>query len=320
MKHVFLVTVFLLLLLVPIFPEDVTVYVTPTGSTYHTRDCRHYSDSCISLPLSEALYSGYRPCRSCLPPVESEQEAPVYTVEPLALPLCDHPEDIIHYKGFSLLYSEEHEQPAWVAYLLTADEERLSLPRPNNFRPDPNIATDSATQDDYDDAAYVSEPGVEPSKYARGHLAPHADMDWDFIAVSQSYLYSNMSPQVPEFNGSGGLWYRLEAWQRKQAAACGGVYIVSGPVLTDGPYREIGPNGVDVPLRYYKVILDFLLPDIKAVGFIVPNEVNSMSIFEFAVPVNEVETLTGLDFFPLLDDELEESLESSVWGGNLSEN
>jgi endonuclease G len=68
-----------------------------------------------------------------------------------------------------------------------------------------------------------------------------------------------MSPQQPGFNR--GIWKRLEEWVRDQAEANGEVYIVTGPVLTDGPYEEIGPNGVDIPKRYYKVILDYKEPE-----------------------------------------------------------
>ena len=73
---------------------------------------------------------------------------------------------------------------------------------------------------------------------------------------------------------------------------------------------EIGSNGVDVPKRYYKVILDYVEPELKAIGFILPNEKSSLPLSVYAVPVDQVEDVTGLDFFYLLEDGQEERLES----------
>ncbi len=126
--------------------------------------------------------------------------------EPLALPYTADPAAIQHYAGFALLYSEPHEQPAWVAYLLTDDEVQGTLSRTNNFRADPGISTGSAALSDY-----------RGSGYDRGHLAPAADMKWSSAAMSESFLMSNMTPQVPGFNR--GIWKKLEAWVREQAAA-----------------------------------------------------------------------------------------------------
>ncbi len=207
--------------------------------------------------------------------------------EPLALPYTADPAAIQYYAGFALLYSEPHEQPAWVAYLLTDDEVLGTLTRTNNFRADPGISTGSAALADY-----------KGSGYDRGHLAPAADMKWSSTAMSESFLMSNMIPQAPGFNR--GIWKKLEAWVRDQTMANQEVYVVSGPVLTDGPYQEIGPNGVDIPKRYFKVILDYMEPELKAIGFILPNEKSSLPLSAYAVPVNRVEVITGLDFFYLL--------------------
>jgi len=310
----------LYIITIPIFlslagcPEDPVVYVAPTGKVYHTEDCSSLRDRKIPVPLSEALFSGYTPHRACSPPTETNVPPPEYEVEPLVLPYCEDPERIIRYKGFVLLYNEEYEQASWVAYLLTKEEEAGALDRPKNFRPDVNIETGSASQDDYDVKGYIPEPGAEPKKYDRGHLAPDADMDWDFLAVSQTYLFSNMSPMVPKFNS--GIWAKLEDWVREQVKASEEVYVVTGPVLTNGPYQEIGPNMMDVPKRYFKVILDYKEPEIKTIGFIIPNEPSDEPLANYAMSVNQVETETGLEFFHSLENAQEEELESQVYIGN----
>lgn len=125
--------------------------------------------------------------------------------------------------------------------------------------------------------------------------------------MSASFLLSNMSPQLQGFNR--GVWKRLESLVRVWAQQEGAVYVVTGPVLS--PIDVIGPNDVTVPSAYYKVLLDVTEPDIKAIGFVLPHRASSRSLAVFAVPIDSVEHITGLDFFPVLDDTIEEALESA---------
>ena len=203
------------------------------------------------------------------------------------------------YKGFDLGYNEAGEQASWVVYVLTKDEVvNGSVSRSDNFRADTSISTGSASLADY-----------RGSGYDRGHLAPAGDMTWDKEAMSQSFLLSNMSPQSPSFNR--GIWADLEATIRTFAATEGSVYVVTGPVLTDGPYDTIGDNGVSIPNAYYKVVLDYNEPEKKAIGFVLPNEGSDKDLSKFATSVDEIEELTEIDFFPQLPDEEETVLESS---------
>ncbi|MFA6688934.1 MAG: DNA/RNA non-specific endonuclease [Sphaerochaetaceae bacterium] len=216
----------------------------------------------------------------------------------LELPASRPGDQIIRHEGYTLCYNEEHEQPDWVAYELTREEVYGSEERKDNFRPDPQVATGSATLDDY-----------RGSGYDRGHLIPAADLKWSAEAMSDSFYLSNMSPQDPQFNR--GIWGTLEGVVRNFAATEESVYVVTGPVLTDGPYKTIGKNKVSVPKRYYKVVLDYREPEIKAIGFLLPNEGSKKSVQSFAVSVADVEAATGLDFFPLLPDDIEARLERS---------
>ncbi|MDY0287427.1 MAG: DNA/RNA non-specific endonuclease [Sphaerochaeta sp.] len=219
-------------------------------------------------------------------------------VQDLELPANPEGRPITRHTGFSLLYDEDHEQPLWVAYHLTQEELYGTEKRKDNFRSDPTIVTESATLADY-----------RGSGYDRGHLIPAADLSWSEEAMSDSFYMSNMSPQEPQFNR--GIWSTLEATVRNFADTEGEVYVVTGPILTDGPYKTIGDSQVTVPKHYYKVILDYAEPDFKAIGFVLPNEGSSERVELFATTLREVEQLTNLDFFHLLPDALEEKLESS---------
>ena len=309
-KHIFLIFLILIITL-PTFSEDLTVYITKSGSKYHAESCSSLSSSAIPISLESALSQGYEPCNRCNPPTEvpvrNQQSFTAIAVadkEALALPYTDHPEQIIEHEGYSLLYSEEHEQPYWVAYLLTAEELSGNVNRTDNFRSDNSIQTSSASLSDY-----------RGSGYDRGHLAPAADMEWSTEAMKDSFYLSNMSPQLPGFNR--GIWKKLEEWIRDEAVDNSEIYVVTGPVLTDRPYQTIGENEVAVPNYYYKVLLDYTEPDLKAIGFLLPNESSKQPLSDYAVSVDEVEDLTGLDFFYLLDDTVEAQLEGAyefaVW-------
>ena len=217
--------------------------------------------------------------------------------EELSIPAYSKDDIVIQHTGYTLCYSEEHEQPYWVAYLLTADEVFASeSSREDNFMEDPSIPTGSATLADY-----------RGSGYDRGHLCPAADQAWSEKAMYDSFYLSNMSPQTHAFNA--GIWLNLESAVRSMAAQNSEICVVTGPVLTDGPYHSIGANKVSVPNAFYKVILDYYGDEHKAIGFVLHQD-DKGSLKTFAVPVDYVEALTNIDFFPMLDDAEEKVLEA----------
>ncbi len=235
-----------------------------------------------------------------LAPSEAEYvHIPTSGIADLELLYFEKTDMVISHPGFTLLYDEEHEQALWVAYHLTREELYGLFERKDNFRSDPSIPTESASLADY-----------RGGGYDRGHLIPAADLTWSEEAMGASFYMSNMSPQATAFNR--GIWSDLEAVVRNFADTEGSVYVVTGPVLTDGPYKTIGPNQVSIPNAYYKVILDYQEPELKAIGFVLPNEGSKEDLTNFATTVREVEEITGLDFFHRLSDPQEELLETTL--------
>lgn len=201
--------------------------------------------------------------------------------------------------SFCLGYSEEHEQAAWVCYKLTKSEViNKVVKRTDNFRPDPEIITKSTELIDY-----------KGSGYDRGHLAPAGDMGWSYNSMSQSFFLSNISPQQPGFNR--GIWKNLEETVRSWAVQNEEIFIVTGPLLTEG-LNSIGPNHVSVPDFYYKVILDYYGPEKKGIAFLLPNKASNEHLTKYVKSINDIELVTGLDFFHELPDLEEDQLESSV--------
>jgi endonuclease G len=222
----------------------------------------------------------------------------------LGYPLAHTGDTILTYTGFHLAYNEQFEQAAWVAYVLTRDEiESGTIERTNNFRSDTSIVTGSASLADY-----------RGSGFDRGHLAPAGDMKWDQLAMSQSFLMSNMSPQLPAFNR--GIWRKLETEVRNWALEKDSLYVITGPLFSPAD-SLIGKNGVGVPGYYFKVLVDLSPPDHDMIAFLLPNSGSSEDLIQFAITVDSLEQLTAYDFFSVApDQEMIEWLEQRIEPGN----
>lgn len=202
------------------------------------------------------------------------------------------------YREFTISYSEKHEQPYWVAYELTADELKIQRSRKDYFKSDTNISTKSASLSDY-----------SGSGYDRGHLCRASYCKRSTESYKESFLMSNISPQLPKFNRAGGNWYRLEEMEVNIANREGKIYSVSGSIFNDN-LGHIGNNQVTIPGYFYKVFLS-LNNEPKAVAFIFRHSNEKTSdLWTTAVSVDSLELITNIDFFPALDDKIEERIES----------
>ena len=229
-------------------------------------------------------------------------------LEAVGLPSAQY----IQHSALALEYSEPHEQARWVAHIILPDIAAGAVFRSNDFRPDPLVPTGSAVEADYflktikPDSSWA----YDGFGFDRGHLAPSADFRWSAKALSESYFYSNMSPQRAVFNR--GRWSELESALRDYVYSHPEtqLYVVTGPVLDDSlPVIERAVHRVAIPRRFFKVALDLRAG--RAIGFVMPNEELPYPIEHYAVPVDEVERLTGLDFFNRLDDSREAALENA---------
>jgi endonuclease G len=206
---------------------------------------------------------------------------------------------IVNHKNYSLSYREDHEQAEWVAYKLTRNNlKKPNVSRTGRFNPDYDVKTRSAYHRDY-----------TGSGYTRGHLAPAGDMAHNIEAMQESFLMSNISPQLRSFNN--GIWKELEEQVRDWAFSAGELYVVTGPVLTDLSLRKIGENKVSVPDRFYKVVLDLSGKKERSAAFLIPNSLSTSPLSEYSLSIDSIEALTGIDFFnDLLNEKEEDRLES----------
>lgn len=206
------------------------------------------------------------------------------------------PSQMVKYEGFSLSFNKKMHVPNWVVWELTGEEVAGTYPRKDNFRGDDNVAG-SAEKWDY---SY--------SGYDRGHMAPAGDLKWSKKAMDESFYMTNMCPQAKSLNT--GAWKRLEEKCRQWATIDGSIIIVCGPVLTDPINEYIGDSRVAVPQRFFKVILSPYVDEPRGIGFIMPNSKVPGGMQAAAVSIDEVERVTGLDFFSSLPDEIENKVES----------
>ncbi|EKM33236.1 putative endonuclease [Vibrio harveyi] len=200
--------------------------------------------------------------------------------------------------GYAVGYNYDTKNADWVAYHITAESVNITNKRSNSFKEDTEMP-------DYARSTLADYKG---SGYDRGHLAPSATMDFTRESMKQSFLMSNMSPQLPGFNRVG--WRVLEEHVRDLANEYNELYVVTGPIY-QGNEGTIG-NGVVIPSAFYKVILDPSFDE--AIAFIVPHrDVSSSELANFITTIDEVERQTGLDFFAQTPDSIEDSMESVKW-------
>lgn len=204
---------------------------------------------------------------------------------------------VIHHSNYSLSYHEKHEQAEWVAYEL----KKSHLSNTNHKRPyfeiDKAVKTGAASWRNY-----------KNSGYDRGHLCPAGDRRFSKEAHDETFLTSNITPQEHQFNS--GIWNTLEQKVRYWARKYDGVFVVTGGVLK-GKMGAIGNEEVSVPNQFFKVLIDNNTGKTKMIAFLMPHKDSNQPLYEFVVPVDTIEKLTGIDFFPELEDSVENRLEAS---------
>ena len=216
-----------------------------------------------------------------------------------AMPAILPTETVTQHSAYSLVYNHKHMQAKWVAYNLTYGNTIGGAERSSKFSIDPSISPRTAVTSDY-----------TKTGYDRGHLAPAGDMKFSAQAMSESFYMGNVSPQLPGFNR--GIWKKLEEQFRSWAPSSHPVFVVTGPVLIDPINSHIGQTcSISVPWRFYKIMLDTASP-MRAIAFVMPNNSSTQPLSSFAMSIDEAERITGINFFPKLNDIQEAKIEKTL--------
>jgi endonuclease G, mitochondrial len=191
--------------------------------------------------------------------------------------------ELIFHDHFTLSFSQKFKQAEWAAWQVTKTDLRLpNQKRKTFFTEDPKLSTAKLGVFDY-----------RGSGYQRGHLVPAADVAFDTNAIAQSHYMTNMSPQKRAFNN--GIWRELEQLTREWAWKYGKVNVVTGPIFIE-PVQYM-KSGVAIPNSFYRVLLTQIDNKPHAIGFIIGNVVSERHLHEYATTINEVEFITGIEFF-----------------------
>jgi endonuclease G len=215
-------------------------------------------------------------------------------------------DSILYFKGYSVIFSYTNNLPRYVFHLLTVDqlisnENRPPAKRSSSFfpytLPNGNLST---TNVDY-----------SKSGYDRGHMVPAGDFVWDKELKDETFFYVNINPQIPSLNR--GIWANLEKRIRDKVLKLSeDAYVVTGAVFNANYREQIGPNGLCVPVAYFKIVYFEKQNEMFAFMFDNTVEIYAGDIEDFQVTVDFIEKITDEDFFDLLDDNIETQLESDI--------
>ena len=241
-------------------------------------------------------------------------------------------ERVLPSDDFVLCYDEDLRVPLWGAYRLDHFDVDHDRKRTECFRPDPRLGADAtATCDDY-----------RSSGHDRGHIVPSDAVGRTEASMVNSYVLSNMAPQVGRFNRV--HWKFLEDEARDWAEERGPLWVIAGCVFDrdndgvrddDTDARRLqsvhSPGRVAIPTHFYMILthqrptgeLDTLCILLEHDAEVVPRTVSGSAARrawledDALVSIDTVERLTGHDFFPARDDDEEALFEtvpaSALW-------
>ncbi len=268
---------------------------------------------------SPRLAESYFPTRNAEKKNDTENtvKGHFYAGKPVALPEGRLSGDIIKELdnlAYTTGYNQSRNIAVWTCYRLfkqgdvgfnikSSDSRKISFKV--DSRTDAKIASSLYTNSGYD----------------RGHMAPFDSVfsNYGEDAVRQTFLMSNICPQVRGFNR--GIWKSIEATEvNVWANAYDEIWVICGPILGD---RHISKKGksVPVPEKFYKIYIDEDKADLRILALVFPNQKDSdRNLKNYITSVREIEQQTGLDFNSELPDSQEELLESrkadAVWPDN----
>ena len=229
-------------------------------------------------------------------------------------------------RNYSICYDSDAYTSYWVAYPLCPAH--FSTGRSEYWGYDTEVPEQEQTSVKTGYGASVKTPNYSRNFYARGHQIPNADRNAVPEMLAQTYFSTNMTPQIQNgFNG--GIWSQLEKAVRSAVPQNDTLYIVTGASFSKAGENEkvrtiVNKNDnktLPVPNYYWKAVLkvirnaDGVPVRGEAIGFWLPHaDLKGHSYTEYAVPVDSLESWTGIDFFVNLPDPAETQAEScSSW-------
>lgn len=186
--------------------------------------------------------------------------------------------------------------------------------RSDCFRKDVRLkSADASTPADYKERIFD-----------QGHVTPNGNMTMSKIAVHNSFIMSNMTPQFCQFNS--GVWKILEELVRRWAVARETVYVFTGSIFDrngdgardadEAALRMLSNNKkkrVAIPSAFYKIVA-IERPDgtVETVSILLPHDQTDLDraeavayLEQHITTIAQIERLSAMDIFPDLPSAVE---------------
>lgn len=213
-------------------------------------------------------------------------------------------------------YDKSKKHSRWIAFRFDNLTKQQNVKRSDEpFAADPSIPTQyQRVQADFGKKGYN-----------RGHLCASADRLYSQEVNEQTFYYTNMSPQRNSFNI--GIWLTLEGQVQSWGRSCTSsdtLYVVKGGTIDKEDQIKgyiDNDRSKPIPKYYYMALLFKKGESFKAIAFWMEHTdtQKSLKLSDCALSIDELEEKTGIDFFPSLNDNLENALESTyslkAWPG-----
>lgn len=238
-----------------------------------------------------------------------------------------------HIMNLAIEWNAAMRHSSWVAFSFDSTTSQDNVKRGDAWGWDPLIPVELGK---------VIEDDHKSDGYDKGHLCASEDRVYCKEANDQTFLYSNISPQIGSFNQK--YWAKLEAliqkWGRStQNGVYDKVYVAKGGTINkllkdwtgkqkandglyptadaDGKSSPKSKNGLVVPAYYYMAILAEKDGKFQAIGFLVPHSEDlpakptTADLQAYTCSIAHLEEQTGIDFFCNLKDNVEREVESA---------
>lgn len=234
--------------------------------------------------------------------------------------------DGVQILNYALEWDNTKRHANWVAFTFDTTTSADNVKRTDAWSVDPKLPAEMQVQ----------ESDHKNDGFDKGHLCASEDRVYLKEANEQTFYYSNMSPQLNDFNG--GFWGKLEArvqtWGRSTAdGVYDKVYVTKGGTLNkllknfkgttvNGGTPTTDANGFTIhglacPEYYFMAVLSQKDDVFHAIAFLVPHKEgmtrnpSSDELKKYVVSVDKLEEETGIDFFCNLPDVLENEVEAA---------
>lgn len=224
------------------------------------------------------------------------------------------------YRNYTFAWSQKDLVSTWVAYPLSKTYTNKAVQRAEDaWAYDPLLGKELSS------APFSGYAG----DYDKGHHVASADRLCCREANDQTFYGTNIAPQLASHNQ--GLWAQLEDHVRSIANASDTTYVVTGCLLDGATEFSTDSDGkkVTIPTAFFKALLRY---EANATGnvwtgaafFTEHKEYSNYTFKSFAMSIDELEQMTGFDFFVNLKEEIgaeaaaaveaQDPIKYPVWG------